>query len=291
MGFRNRDVASMTQDVLTATARGLCTLVLALILSPILRAEQSILVGVVPQFEARKLHQIWHPIIEELSAKTGKTFELAGSPTIVDFERQLLEGKFDFAYMNPYHFIMAREAQGYNPVVRDTSRKLSGILVVKKDSNIDSPEQLAGKTIAFPAPNALGASLQMRQELTDLFGISFNANYVKTHDSVYLNVLFNNAAAGGGVGKTLNRQKESVRGALKVIHKTKPVAPHPIASHPRVDQGLVDQVKAIFIDMSGTEEGKALLSKIPMRAAGASTPADYEELISMKLERFYVQPD
>jgi len=281
----------MKKNRICRLLRGAAALLLSLAISPLLRAEQALIVGVVPQFEARKLHQIWQPIIDELSTRTGKKFELSGSPTIVDFERQLLEGKFDFAYMNPYHFILAQNAQGYKPVVRDTSRKLSGILVVKKDSNIDSPKQLDGKTLAFPAPNALGASLQMRQELTDLYGISFTPNYVKTHDSVYLNVIFNKAAAGGGVGKTLRQQKDPIKNALKIIHKTKPVAPHPIASHPRVAQALVDQVRDIFLNMSNSDEGKALLEKIPMRVAGASTAADYEELVSMKLERFYVQPD
>ena len=281
----------MRQGYFPQLIRYLGILAIGLALSPMLRADESILIGVVPQFEARKLHQIWQPIIDELSTRTGKKFELSGSPTIVDFERQLLEGKFDFAYMNPYHFIMAQQAQGYNPVVRDTSRKLSGILVVKNDSGIDSPKQLDGKTLAFPAPNALGASLQMRQELTDLFGITFTPNYVKTHDSVYLNVMFNKAAAGGGVGKTLQQQKDSVKSALKVIHKTKPVAPHPVAAHPRVAQALVDSVRETFLQMSNSDEGKALLEQIPMRIAGASTAADYEELISMKLERFYVQPE
>jgi phosphonate transport system substrate-binding protein len=281
----------MRQGYFPQLIRYLGILAIGLALSPLLRADESILIGVVPQFEARKLHQIWQPIIDELSTRTGKKFELSGSPTIVDFERQLLEGKFDFAYMNPYHFIMAQQAQGYNPVVRDTSRKLSGILVVKNDSGIDSPKQLDGKTLAFPAPNALGASLQMRQELTDLFGITFTPNYVKTHDSVYLNVMFNKAAAGGGVGKTLQQQKDSVKNALKVIHKTKPVAPHPVAAHPRVAQALVDSVRETFLQMSNSDEGKALLEQIPMRVAGASTAADYEELISMKLERFYVQPE
>lgn len=75
--------------------------------------------GVVPQYEQRKLFRIWRPILDELEKRTGFTFKLVGSPKIPVFERKVEEGDYDFAYMNPYHLILAQERQGYLPLVRD----------------------------------------------------------------------------------------------------------------------------------------------------------------------------
>jgi len=245
--------------------------------------------GVVPQFEVRRLHQIWLPVLKHLEKETGFQFDMVGSPTIPAFESEFLDGRFDFSYMNPYHLVLASQKQGSIPIIRDTGRKLFGVLVVKKDSDIKTAKDLDGKTIAFPAPNALGASLQMRQELTDKFGLSFSSRYVKTHDSVYLNVLLGEVAAGGGVQKTLNSQQEKIKNHLKVIHKTTPVAPHPIAAHPRVPQDVVNKVKQALLKLGKSEDGRKILANIPIKQVGEATLDDYKSLNTMGLERFYVK--
>ena len=68
----------------------------------------------------------------------------------------------------------------------------------KKGGNIEHLQQLEGKDIAFPAPNALGASLIIRADLVQLHRVSFTPKYVQTHSSVYLNVALGRMAAGGG---------------------------------------------------------------------------------------------
>ena len=248
-------------------------------------------VGVVPQFEARKLHSIWRPILDRLEQETGVRFKMRGSPSIPEFEKEFIAGKFDFAYMNPYHLVMANDSAGYIPLVRDHGRKLFGVLVVNKESKIESPKALHGKPVAFPSPNALGASLQMRQELFDLFGVKTKPHYVKTHDSVYLNVLLGETVAGGGVQKTLNRQNPEYKGALKVIHKTKKVSPHPFAVLPSVPVKMQQAVQDAFLTMGENDQDKALLKKIPIKQVGVAAIKDYEPLRTMGLERFAAPPD
>lgn len=243
-------------------------------------------VGIVPQFEVRKLHRIWRPILDEVESRTGYRFKIIGSPTIPDFEKEFVSGSFDFSYMNPYHIVLASEQAGYLPLVRDVGRTLHGVLVVRVDSGIDRVTELEGKIVAFPAPNALGASLQIRQELADKFKVTFEPRYVKTHDSVYLNVVLKQAAAGGGVQRTLDRQQEEVRRLLKVIHRTTAVAPHPFAAHPRVPAKVRQEVQEALLDLGATEEGGKLFSKVPIKQIGSASLADYEGLRGMGLERF-----
>lgn len=245
-------------------------------------------IGVVPQFEVRRLHSIWRPILDHIEEDTGYRLELRGSLSIPDFEKEFSKGTFDFAYMNPYHMVVANDQAGYVPLVRDTGRELFGVLVVKSDSGIDSPKMLDGMKVAFPAPNALGASLQMRQELHDLFDIDITPVYVKTHDSVYLNVLLGKTTAGGGVQKTLAQQKAEHRESLRVIHETRRVAPHPFAAHPRVPEEVIDAVTASMLRLGESEEGRALLAKVPIKQVGEASMDDYLPLKSMGLERYYV---
>ncbi len=244
--------------------------------------------GVVPQFEARKLQAIWQPIFDYLNTHTPYQFVFKGSASIDNFEQTFLHGGFDFAYMNPYHLVMAHKEKGYLPLIRDIGRQLQGILVVRKDSNIRAVKQLAGKRIAFPSPNALGASLQMRQELQDIFGITVQPVYVKTHDSVYLNILLKSVFAGGGVQKTLHKQPQKYQDNLRIIHTTKAVPPHPVAVHPDVPKAVTNAVQKALLTLQHSAKGKQLLSKIPIKKIGTANLSDYQIIQDLKLERFYV---
>jgi len=246
-------------------------------------------IGIVPQFEIRHIRKIWNPIIKEVEKATGYDLKLIGSPTIPDFEREFNAGQFDFAYMNPYHMLIAEKTQGYVPLIRDNGRKLHGILVVREDSDITSVKELDGKKIAFPAPNALGASLLMRANLTNDYKIKFNPVYVKTHSSVYLNVVVKQTSAGGGVQKTLKQQRENIKGALRVLHRTPKVSPHPLAGHPRVPKEVREKVKQAMLNLGETPIGKSLLSKIPMKKIGEASINDYYPLRKFKLDNFYVK--
>lgn len=269
----------------------LSILLLSSLFSLTAHAEKKVVytIGIVPQFEIRHIRKIWNPIINEIEKNTGYKFKLIGSPTIPDFEREFNAGRFDFAYMNPYHILLAEKNQGYIPLVRDNGRKLHGILVMRNDSNIKSVKDLDGKKVAFPAPNALGASLLLRANLKNDFNIKIKPVYVKTHSSVYLNVVVKQTSAGGGVQKTLDRQKVNIKGALKVLHRTPEVAPHPIAAHPRVPEKVREEFKQTLLQLGNNVIGQALLAKIPMKKIGPAAMSDYTPLKKFKLDDFYVQ--
>ena len=121
-------------------------------------AKRTYTVGIVPQFDSRKIHTIWRPILDEIQAKTGYRFVLRGSPSIPNFEREFLNGAFDFAYMNPYHVIKGYENQGYVPLVRDHQQSLYGIIVVRADSPIKTAKELDDKIIALSLCGGLNGS-------------------------------------------------------------------------------------------------------------------------------------
>ncbi len=249
--------------------------------------QRTYTVGVVPQFDSTQISKIWTPILKELGRRAGCRFQLQGSPTIPDFEKEFIAGKFDFAYMNPYHVLIAHDREGYIPLIRDLDTLLYGIVVVRKDSAVKSMADLEGEVVVFPAPNALGASLMTRAAFNDVFHIQITPKYVQTHTSVYLNVVLDEAMAGGGVQKTLEKQPLEIRNKLRVIYKTATVAPHPFVSHPRVPDETRKKVLISFLALGKSDEGKELLKKAPINKVGSAFIEDYEPLKLMKLDRFY----
>lgn len=248
-----------------------------------LAAEFS--VGVTPQFERRQLFAIWTPILVELEKRTGHQFKLVAAPDIPEYERQYNAGAFDFSYMNPY--LVVENPQGYLPLVRDATPIL-GILVVRQDSPVRSPADLDGAEIAFPAPNAIGASLLVRAELARKFKIRFAPKYVKSHTATYLSVVQGLAAAGGGVQKTFDEQKDPVRSQLRIVHTTRPSPSLPIAAHPRVPAQVREAVREALLAMAASPAGAALLKEVPMARPIATSGRDYEPLRELGLREFFV---
>jgi len=103
------------ENIMPARLLSILAVITPLFINPLSAAETVYRFGVVPQFEPRKLANIWVPIIKELEKRTGLEFTMVGSPKIPDFEVSFLAGDFDFAYMNPYHAMLAGEKKGTSP--------------------------------------------------------------------------------------------------------------------------------------------------------------------------------
>ncbi len=240
--------------------------------------------GVVPQFEQRKLHAIWSPIVAELSRRSGLRLELTTMLTIEDFERAFVKEDFDFVYMNPYHVLKS----SYLPLVSD-DKPLKGILVVRKEGPIQKLEDLEGASVAFPAPNALGASLVMRADLERLHHVKVKPLYVKTHSSVYLHVANGLTVAGGGTEKSLAEQDPAVRDVLRVVYTTRGLQSHPFAAHPRVPLADQEKVRRALLELDATPEGRALLARVPTRKLVPVSRRDYEPMKEWSLDAYWVE--
>jgi phosphonate transport system substrate-binding protein len=266
--------------------------VLALQLNSAMAADVSkaaYSIAVVPQFRAEEIHRDWTPVLERLRAASGASFSLRIARDIPAFEDSVLAGEADFAYMNPYHQVMARRAQGYIPLVRD-SKALTGILVVRKDDPIRSVMELDGKEVAFPAPNAFGASLWMRALLAEREKIRIVPAYVKTHSNAFRHVATGKAAAAGGIGATLNEEPEELRSTLRVLMETPGVAPHPLSAHPRIPEAVRRLVTETLLGLAQDAAGQAMLKDIQMAApVRADYARDYQPLEKFGLDKYVVR--
>ncbi len=249
---------------------------------------QTYSVSVVPQLTPVAIHKDWAPILEKLGAETGLTFELVVEPSIPAFEETLLEGTPDFAFMNPYHCIIAKRHKGYIPLLRDSANMLEGILVVRKDSAINSLGELNEQSVAFPAPNAFAASLLIRAQLAKNH-VNIIPNYVKTHSNVYRSVLIGDAMAGGGVNNTFEREPADVRDQLRILYVTPQSAPHALEANPRIPKAVRNKVIASFIKLSKDPANAAFFDGIQIpKPVPADYSRDYKPLEVLGLDKFAV---
>ena len=245
-------------------------------------------VAVVPQFRAEEIHRVWAPLLSRIAQETGQPLNLVVPANIPAFERSMLAGEPDFVYANPYHAVMGHRAQGYIPLVRD-STLLTGIVLVRADDPIRSVAELNGKTVAFPAPNAFGASLWIRALLAEREKVVIQPNYVKTHSNAYRSVLAGLSAAAGGINLTFDQEPPEVRNALRVLMETPGVPPHPLAAHPRVPEATRKRVTDTLLRLMTDRGMRELMSDIPwVNPVLADYRRDYQPLERFGLDKYVV---
>lgn len=244
-------------------------------------ASQDVLTfGIVPQQSASRLAHMWGPLLSELSEVLGVTVEFATTKDIPTFEACLAAGVYDIAYMNPVHYTIFSDASDYDAVIRQADKRLRGLIVVHKDSDVETLDDLAGAEIAFPSPGAFGASVVPRAELRSR-DVPFTPNYVKSHDSVYRAVVAGLMPAGGGVLRTFNAIDPGLRDQLRVIYRTNAYTPHAIAIQGRVSPQLRARMQQAFLDIN--EDRPDLSASVGMTGFVTAADADWDDVRALRL--------
>lgn len=239
--------------------------------------------GIVPQQSASRLAHLWGPICARLSRQTGYRIQFRTAPDIPTFEKRLARGEYDIAYMNPYHYTVYHRQPGYRVFAKEKGKRLRGIVVVRKDSEVTNLRQLDRKTLAFPSPAAFAASILPRARFRSA-GIRITPRYVRSHDSVYRAVARGLYPAGGGVVRTLHNADPGVKRQLRILWTTKPYTPHAIAAHPRVAANVVAKIRRAMVQMRRDRKGRALLESIKFTGIVPAADAEWDDIRALRVD-------
>lgn len=251
-------------------------------------AKSAYKVYVVPQLTATQIYSRWSPLLERIGKETNHCFELIVPSSIPHFESDLLNGKPDFAYMNPYHAVMKWRDHQYIPLVA-SGDPVYGILAIQNASKITAIKDLSRGRIAFPAPNAFAASLLIRATLAKE-GISFEPVYVKTHSNVYRSVIRGDVEAGGGIQSTLMAEPPELKAELKTLMETKRYTSHPFSANSRVPERIRKEIQDSLIRLDQSNVGSDLLTGAQLaKVIPVTYKINYQPLENLQLEKFVVK--
>jgi phosphonate transport system substrate-binding protein len=236
-----------------------------------------ILLGVAPQQDPARVFTMWQPVVRYLEREIGHAFAFESAPSIEEFQKRVLEGRYDIWWGNPLTYIQASKRIGYVPIARDTTR-IAGLLVTRKEDGIKSAKELLGKKIAYPAPDALGATLLVQDYLAraDVGPNQVEAVYTGTMDSALRGLLDGRVMAAGVVPRAFNSLDAAERDKLSILAKTEEVAPQPLAVHPRLYKSVVTQIQRALLKLNWTPEGRQILASILYKEIVVSNDLDYD---------------
>jgi len=246
--------------------------------------NKELIFGVHPYLHASILVERFTPLMDYLSAQLGQKILIRVGSDYNDHVEAIKHGKVDFAFLGQALFIkLTRDNNDFTPLGRlsfSGKDSFRGAIIAPKNSEINSLQDLKGKTFAFGDPNSTLSSLLPLRLLNDagikLSSLSDYSN-LKNHHNVALSVLLGKYDAGG-VKEEVFKEYES-RG-LKVIQWSPDIPTHLFVARQGLAQQKIDQISRLLQNLQQAD-ATSILQNIK-KGTTAIIPTQIEEYAELR---------
>lgn len=259
---------------------------------PSMLGEYTMVIGVHPLHNPKRLHEIFGPIANYLSQNIDNVnFKIEASRNYASYDKKLYGRQFDFSLPNPFQTVNSLK-HGYRVFAKmSDDENFRGIFLVRKDSKINNVKDLKGHAVSFPAPTALAATM-MPQYYLQQHGINvmkdIDIKYVGSQESSIMNVMLGNTKAGAtwpAPWRALSKERPELAKELKVVWQTAFLPNNSLVVRDDVPEAIVIQVKELMLNLNKHPQGRAWLAKMELSKFETATNDTYKPVIEF-LKRF-----
>jgi phosphonate transport system substrate-binding protein len=249
------------------------------------QALQILEVGIFPRGEAEATRQMFQPLMDHLQHSLGVRVNLDVPPDYQSFWRRLQKGKYDLVHVNQYHYLRAHQQLGFRAILKNEERgraEISSVIWVRKDSDIRTAKNLAGRKIIFGGGESAMVSSIMARDLLSKVGLppsDYLPQYAMSPVQALVGLYFQQgsaAAAGDTIQHHLSFYEDMDSGQLRPLLKSEPVAHLPWAVGPSIDEILSKRIQYILSGLKETPKGRRLLARAGLTSLVPASDADYD---------------
>ncbi|MBI3433915.1 MAG: phosphate/phosphite/phosphonate ABC transporter substrate-binding protein [Proteobacteria bacterium] len=246
-------------------------------------AGAEYLFAVHPLHNPKRLFEVYQPLVDLINEAAAPAFrlKLETSRDYAAFERKLAARKFHVAVPNPYQ-TLASEARGYRIVGKmGNDQRFRGIIIVRRDSELQHVADLKGVPISFPAPTALAATMMPRMYLHQhgLGAGDINARYVGSQESAIMNVLLGKTSAAGTwppPWEALLRRRPELAERLVIRWETKPLINNGLVVRADMPEAHVRVLETVVFQLHDHARGRAILEAMEIGRFDAADTRTFE---------------
>ncbi|MDP3176299.1 MAG: PhnD/SsuA/transferrin family substrate-binding protein, partial [Spirochaetaceae bacterium] len=245
-----------------------------------------------PLHNPQKLMEAYQPLIDLMNSSiAGSRFTLEASRDYASYEDKYRARKPALLLPNPWETLQAMKA-GYRVVaMAGDPSDFRGLIIVRVDGGIESPQDLKGKAVSYPARTALAACIMPQYYLQE-FGIDvakdIENRYVGSQESSILNVLHKLTAAGATwppPWRAFQKNHPVEAARLRVAWETESLVNNSVMIRDDVPADIEEKLRAILFGLHETERGRSILEGMETSRFLPATDEDYD-VIRSYIERF-----
>lgn len=259
-------------------------------------AEEALIMGVFPRFNATETITMYKPLADHLSERVGRKVTLTTSRDFQAFWKGVHQQRYDVVHYNQYHYIQS--AQTYRVIAHQQEfgkSAVSGALFVRRDSGITEVSQLRGRTIIFGGgKDAMMSHIAPRFLLMQagLRDGDFKAEFALNPPNALLALYHRqaDAAGGGDILIDLPVVKNAINAAeLRLLASTEPLLFLPWAVKRSMPAKLSQSIQAVLVELEKSEAGRKALQAAKVTGMGKAEDRDYNAHRKMSTAVFGAQ--
>ena len=239
--------------------------------------------GFIPNSNAVIMVRRWQPLANYLANELDMPVELVFRSSYRAIITALTKGEIDVCLTGAFVYVLTRQETDIRPLVR---RKKYGkyiyhsIVVVRKDSKINTIEDLQGKKFAFTDRESttgylLPVAMMKKRGIPDPEKYFSEVIFTGNHDSALLAV-YTRSTDGAAVATTYYRSENPKVKELKIIWKSQLVPMGPFSARGVLDKRLAERIKKAFLKIGKTPDTKALSDHIQIEGFKEANDSDYD---------------
>ncbi|MEA1916023.1 MAG: phosphate/phosphite/phosphonate ABC transporter substrate-binding protein [Campylobacterota bacterium] len=249
--------------------------------SPI--SQEVYIFGVHPLHNPKRLFEVYQPLVNYINKNVkGYKLRLEASRNYSAYNKKLFNGYFDFSLPNPYQTIVSLN-HGYKVFGKMADdENFRGIILVRKDSNISSVDDIKGKSVSYPAPTALAATMMPQLFLYE-HGVDINRDitneYVGSQESSIMNVYLKKSIAAATwppPWEAFIKLRPQVAKEVEIKWQTKPLVNNGLVVKSNIAKNVVDDVSKILFTLHEYKEGREILKQMKLTSFESANNSTYE---------------
>lgn len=229
-----------------------------------------------------KVQTIFGPLVAYLNANiSDASFRLEATQNET-FRSKLTARNLDFALHNPYQTLNSLK-YGYRVFAKMADdQNFRGIILVRKDGGIHQINDLKGKKVSSPAPNALAATM-MPQYYLQTHGINvmhdITTLYVGSQESSIMNLYQGNVAAATTwipPWRAFIKERPEIAHELQVMWTTDPLPNNGLVVRDDIPANIANQVQNLILNLHQTPQGREILTRMNLSRFEPATEGTYQ---------------
>jgi len=234
-------------------------------------AEPELRLGIFPRRGADVTRAMFKPFADDLSRALNRKVVVETTYDFASFWENIANNSYDIVHYNQYHYIKSHHDYGYRVIVRNVEfghEEIAGSILVRKDSNIKTLQDLRGKKIIFGGGHKAMMAYIVPTYLLRQAGLNkgdyfeqFALNPPKAAIAAY----YRQAAAAGSGHYTLELpivKKEIDTGQMMYLATSRKMAHLPWAVNKSIPDELALKIRAIMVGLMHTNKGKSILKSM-----------------------------
>jgi len=233
-------------------------------------AEDTLLLGMLPRLNPIETTRMYLPLVKYLNQHLERKVQLVTPKNFTTFWENVTSKHFDIVNFNQFHYVKAHKEIGYDVfgVIEEFGEStIAGSVIVRKDSGINTVQDLKGKHIIFGGGKKAMQSYIYATYLLMQQGLNpgdYTHSIARTPSNAIFATYFKQASAGGIGDKVLSlpavTQKIDTT-QIRFLVKGKQYPHLPWAFKDSLPQSLKQQIAELMLNLKNTAEGKNVLAQ------------------------------